>query len=484
MIELIQKSASRNSRSFITDGSRKFTYPEMLKVISAYRRFFLKRGIKKGSRVGIYLLNNVDFVISFFALSSIGAVSVLLSRGLKSVDLRSCLKEGRVEFFVTDKESFEEVTASLEHEIDNFIILEKDKIESSIDSNPCDSHIFEYRSEDKILCLFSTGSTGRPKCVSRTRANLLALAANHTHTVGWKKEDKILLVIPLSHTYGFGNFISAVKAGVSIYLLDTFRRKEVLDVIEKKNITIFPAVPFMLDILTKTRFSGSRSLSSLRHVFSAGAPLGSRTFFRFYEIFGLYPRQLYGSSETGVISVNMSNDPWLLQHSVGKPVKDVEVKVVGEDGRIMPSGEIGEIIVKSPSMTSGYENMEEETKKVFKHGFYYTGDLGYVDEEGYIFLEGRKKFLINISGQKVDPVEIEEFLLTHEAIVDVAVKEGRDGFGNKCIEAHVVSQKPLSVSEIVEYCRGKISDVKVPKVIRFKQSIPRSETGKVLRSKL
>jgi long-chain acyl-CoA synthetase len=291
--------------------------------------------------------------------------------------------------------------------------------------------------------------------VARTHYNLSALADNHTETVGWTEEDRVLFVVPISHTYGFGNFISAVKSGAAVVVCGEFNRNGVLDLLEKERITAFPAVPVMLDVLSRTYMDGPRDLSSLKLVISAGAPLQEDTFFRFHERFSVYPRQLYGSTETGVISINLCADDEIEKrfNSVGRPVKNVSVKVFGEDGRESGAGKPGELAVRSPSMAAGYYGLPEETARVFRDGYYFTGDLGMIDEAGYIYIKGRKKLLINVGGFKVDPGEVENLLSQHPDIAEAAVLGVTDGRGNERVKAVIVARRPHGSKGRPGFCR-------------------------------
>ncbi|MGH7889602.1 MAG: class I adenylate-forming enzyme family protein, partial [Thermodesulfobacteriota bacterium] len=338
--------------------------------------------------------------------------------------------------------------------------------------------------EDEAIYLYSTGSTGKPKRVTRTHFNLIALAHNHTQTVDWTKEDRILFTVPISHTYGLGNFIGAIKVGASIYTLSEFNRNRVLDSIERERITVFPAVPFMLSVLAETFLQKHRDLSSLKLVISAGAPLSEETSHKFHNKFGIYPRQLYGSTETGVISINLSDDIEGKLDSVGRAVKNVEVIILRENGSRCETNEIGEIAVKSPSMTTGYYGLPDETEKAFRDGYYFTGDLGRIDDEGYLYIVGRKKLFINISGNKVDPAELEALLSQHPKVREAAIIGVNDNFGNEVVKAVIVSKSNMETKEVYEFLKGKISDFKIPRIIEFREEIPKSPTGKVLREHL
>ena len=475
---------AKGGRTAIVDGQFRATYSELTGIISSLSVYLSGAGIKKGDRVCLYLPNSAEFVAGFFAITNIGAVCVPVNSKYKPAELDHYISHSGAKYILTSNL----LTGSVKdtgREIKTITVKGEG---ADWDINNCGKTDYvsnvEIDEKDKAIYLFSTGSTGVPKCVARSHANLSALAENHTSTVGWDSSDRILFVIPVSHTYAFGNLISALKIGAAVYMLEDFNRKKVVHSILENGITIFPAVPFMIDMLSGYEAAKEHDFSSLKHVISAGAPLSSSSAEKFYSIFNIYPRQLYGSSETGVISINLADDIDERLSSVGRPVNNVEVRIVDEKDNEVNNGEKGEITVKSPSMTDRYENLPEESEVAFRGGYYYTGDIGNIDPEGYIYITGRKKLFINISGQKVDPGEVEAVILLNEDVDEVAVVGKKRDSGTEYAAAYVVANKELKASDIVNFCRGKISDIKIPAVIKFVNEIPKSPTGKVLRDKL
>lgn len=488
--DVLFKRAAKNNDAAesiaVIDGERPFTYSRICRFVDSFCSILEKNGVRKNDTVAIYLPNSVEFIIGFFALSMIGAVSLPLNVVNRETELEYYINSTGTKFLITNENYLPGLSDLRSGFGLRTILINVDDISKSNDRD-----IFLNNSKNEnfdengvALYLFSTGSTGKPKCISRTHKNLLTLAENHTSTAGWDEKDGVLMAVPMSHTYGFGNFISAIRAGATLFTIKDFNRKEIISLLGSGKITNFPAVPFMLDILSKSRSSSVNDYRSLKLVFSAGAPLPENVFYEFYNKFGIYPRQLYGSSETGVISINMSPEIKKMYKSVGRPVRNVTVKIVNDEGNDLTSGHEGEIIVKSPSMTYRYENSAEESEKSFRNGFYYTGDIGFIDENGYIFINGRKKLFINIAGYKVDPVEVEEFLLRNKDIKEVAVKGVLNESEQEVVKAFIVPKREMKYGDIVEFCRGRISEYKIPGIVEFRNSLPKSPTGKVLRTKL
>jgi long-chain acyl-CoA synthetase len=483
--EILQQNQSLKKPALVED-SKAVSYKDLYALCVNLSSYLISKDIKKGDRIAIFLPNSIKFAVCFFTCLNIGAIAVPINPKFKKHEIEFYINDSDPKLILTS-DRLKTYLLEVNYEFKNKIISLKDK-------NP-DFNIFDHQHSDRMLnpnsinendkaiYLYSTGSTGIPKRVTRSHKNLISLANNHSETVGWDKSEKILFTLPISHTYALGNFIAAIKCGMTCLLLQDFNRKKVAEMIHKNKITIYPCVPFILNVLADSSIK-PEIFKSLKLVISAGAPLIKEVFDKFSKKFGVHPRQLYGSSETGVISINLEKDITGTSGSVGKPVKGVTVKVIKEDRQEANSCEEGEIIVKSETMTAGYDNMPGETKKVFKNGFYYTGDLGYIDKNGLIYIVGRRKLMINISGNKVDPVEIETILNNHHAIKESAVVGISDQNSYESMKAFVVCDKITDKSEIILYLKNKIADYKIPNIIEFVESIPKSPTGKILRNKL
>ena len=475
--EILYSNLERNSqRAAVWYDEQTYSYAQLCGFVDGFSSFLLKQGVSRGEKVCAFLPNSLSLAVSVFSIARLGAVCVPIDSACGTEEIRHCLEFSKPVLIVTD-ESLAQTVAAVSGDVRTVSVTWDDFLGDAPADPPGNSP------SDKAIYLFSTGSTGKPKCVARSHGNMIALARNHTATINWDSGDRILFSIPISHTYGLGNFVSAVSVGACCYFLPKFVRKDVLGVLEKEGITVFPAVPFMLEALARSASGGEYDFPRLKHVISAGAPLAEETFFSFYSTFGVYPRQLYGSSETGVMTINIADNIEEKRLSVGVPVENVVIKVISETGRELPVGETGEIIIKSPSMTGGYVDFPEETERVFVDGFYHTGDLGMFDSDGYLFIRGRKKLFINISGNKVDPYEVESLLMTHEKITEAAVVGAPGAGGREEVKAFIVADG-LTRREVVDFCRGRISDYKIPAKMEFLDTLPRSPTGKILRERL
>ncbi len=466
--------------AIVEEGNR-IDYKTLFSMISTIASFLTSLGVEKGDKVAVLLPNSTEFIVGFLATLSLGGIAVPLNPAYKEKELEFYIKHCGVKALLIEEKlkPLGKKILSGERASTTMVIVKGENKYWTPQGRKHKLPEVQIDPHDEAIYLYSTGSTGEPKRVARTHFNLSALAYNYSDTIDLTHRDKLLLVIPMFHTYGFGNFIGAIKAGAAIYLLEKFNRNKVVELIESESITILPCVPSMLDILADTFLPEPRDLSSLRLLISAGAPLSKESFFKFYKKFGVYPRQLYGSTETGAISINLSEDIENAYNSVGVPLKNVEVKIFRENGS-------GVDTVKSPSMTTGYYRLGEETKKSFRGGYYFTGDLGRMDGEGRIYITGRKKLFINVGGNKVDPVEVENFLAAYPKVKEAVVIGVQESQSGEVVKAFIVPKERLDidVKEIYDYCRGKIADFKIPRLIEFRREIPKSPLGKVLRNRL
>jgi long-chain acyl-CoA synthetase len=307
--------------------------------------------------------------------------------------------------------------------------------------------------------------------------------------VGIGPEDRIFVTVPLFHSYGMGFcLLAAAGTGAALILLEEpnpflLRRQRALELLESERVTIFPGVPFNFRLLAEAPNGGD--LSSLRLCFSAGTALPRASFDAFAQKFGVPVRQLYGCTEAGTLTANVDPDPVATFESVGTPVGEVKVQILDEDGVGVEAGEVGEVAVSSPALTGGYSDMAELNKVAFKDGYFRTADLGRLDEEGRLYITGRKKLLIEVGGYKVDPIEVEDVVIAHPKIREaVVVGVAGEIPGEEVVKAVVVLSEDCEERELLDFCQDRLANFKVPRMVEFRDEIPRSPLGKVLRKYL
>ena len=330
---------------------------------------------------------------------------------------------------------------------------------------------------------YSTGSTGASKRVVRTHAMLAGEAAALTRALGITRRDRILAMVPLCHSFGFMHaMVCALCSGATIVTCDTFFAREIVRLVKEEEVTGFPAVPFVWERLVTLR--GGGDLSSLRYALSAGAPLAEETARDVAAKYGIRISQVYGSTETGVMALNHGIEPAPAATSVGRPLPGGSVSVLGEGGAPLAPGEEGDVVAHSPYAAQAYEGVVARSETWFRGDLFFTGDVGRLDEAGCLTLTGRRRRFINVAGSKVDPAEVEDALRQHPAVVDVAVVALADGPSSEKVKAVLVTREPCTRDDVLQHCRQRLADFKIPRLIEFRAELPRSPLGKLLRKDL
>jgi long-chain acyl-CoA synthetase len=357
-----------------------------------------------------------------------------------------------------------------------FRVAQKGKIDDLPDGNSDDP---------PLLLQYTSGSTGNPKRVIRTQRQLLGELKSLSTVFELSQSDRFLGAAPFSHVNGMvRTMMTSMFVGGTLYPVPAFKRREVLNLIAEEKITYFGGVPYMFVILAATPVRGEINLSSIRTVFSSSAPLLPDDNKRFAKKYGLFIRQLYGSTETGTISVNTDSNPERSMESVGLPLEGIRIEIVNDAGERLSAGQEGEVAISSPFAISAYENNPQANAESFRDGFYLSGDLGLKDDRGFLLLTGRKKFLINRGGYEVNPFEVELAVKTHPKVREVVVLGAPTRHGDQLIRCVVVAKSPCKEEEIIEHCRSRIADFKIPSFVEFVEELPKSQTGKILRQKL
>jgi long-chain acyl-CoA synthetase len=491
---LYEHAAVRPDHLAVVYRDERIGFGELVERIERLAAGLTDRGIGPGDAVALLLPNDPSFVVSWHAITGLGAIVVPVNPSFKHDELEFTFRRSDVKAVISDERTAgvcERIVAGFDRPVEVIptsaahgpsLTLDK-LIEGSTPAR------LEERSPDEIyLYQFSSGSTGRPKRVPRTHAQCVAEGELYNDTFGRDPEDKVFCAVPMFHTYGMGAclFWSATSGATMVILEDPnpflMRRFRALELIEQERATVFPGVPFNFRLMAEA--PAGADLSSLRLVFSAGTALPRSSFEAFGERFGLLVRQLYGSTEAGFMTVNLDPDPVATFESVGTPAGDVEIRIAEDEDDTLGPGE-GEVLVRSPAMTNGYSEMEELNREAFRDGYFHTGDLGRLDDEGRLYLTGRKKLLIEVGGYKVDPIEVQDVVVAHPKVREAVVvgAEGRVE-GEELVKAVVVPNEDVDDRELVEFCRERLANFKVPQIVEFREEIPKSPLGKVLRKYL
>lgn len=482
------RCASAGGRPAVREGSETLTYTELLAWSQAISRRLEPVLRKPGQRVAVMLPNSAAFVAAFFAAARGGGVVAPINPQYGSHDLASHLADLDAVALLGDSEGLGRAAATLEglpRCPALFEVSREHGARSVRAQTTAGLPLPGSASSPPLLQQYTSGSTGTPKRVIRTHANLIDELECLRSTFEVSEQDRFLGVAPFFHVNGLvRTMLNAMHAGATLYPVAQFRRREVIDLFTTERITFCGAVPQIFTILGQTPPRGAADLSALRLVFSSSAPLLPVDNRRFSERYGVVIRQLYGSTETGTISFNRDPDPETRLDSLGRPLDPVRVQVVDERGAALPPGTEGELAIASPFAISSYFGNEAATAETFRDGVYLSGDLGTIDAGGHVRLTGRKKLLINRGGFKVNPYEVEDVIKAHARVAEVAVFGAVGPQGDDVVCCVIVASGACTTDDILGHCRERLADFKIPARIEFRDSLPKSATGKVLRSQL
>lgn len=345
------------------------------------------------------------------------------------------------------------------------------------------------KTEDDELAavVYTAGTTGKPKGVMHSHHGLYSCARLVIETLTWSDDQVSVFVLPLCHMYGLSMVITgSLKGGGRGVVLSTFDTEKILEAIQRHRGHYFAGVPTMYNYMLLYPHPEKYDLSSMWWWQSGSAPLALETWRAFKERFGFEIVEGWGLTETAALNCTNPIRGPIKVGSIGKPMRSVEMRIVDEAGNGLPLGHEGEIIIRTPSMMKGYWKKPEETEKVLKNGWLYTGDIGYVDADGYFFITDRKKDLIIKAGENIHPREIDEVICAHPKVCEAAAIGIRDEIYGEDIKAFVVLKpgEQCSQEEIIEWCTARLKRFKSPKQVAFVDALPKNLIGKVLRREL
>ncbi|MCM8782894.1 MAG: long-chain fatty acid--CoA ligase [Candidatus Omnitrophica bacterium] len=482
--------------------NKKINYSELYQMVIRLAQGMRNLGIKKEDKVAIFLSNCPEFVISYFAIVSLGAVAVPINNMLKEQELESILQHSEAEIIITSivyMEMVKKVVLNNRVYI-KYIILTDGVLPGVLNLYEIVEHTsplldLEAIPEEAVASiLYTSGTTGEPKGVLLTHRNFLSNVRSCVQAISPGPKDNFICILPMFHSFAFTVCILIpLCVGASVTIVDHIRpfRKVIRNVIKKK-VTIFVAIPSVYNILAHIHIPLAfrervfKLIGSVRLCISGAAALPVEVLEAFEEKFKVPLLEGYGLTEASpVVSLNPLNGI-RKPGSVGLPLEDVEVKVVDENGKELPREEIGELLVKGPNVMKGYFKDESATKETLKEGWLYTGDLAKIDRDGYIYIVDRKKEMINVRGLNVYPQEIERVLNRHPKIKECAVIGVKDRFKGEVPKAFVVLKEEavLKEREVIFYLRQQLALFKVPKYVEFVNSLPKTPSGKIAKKLL
>ncbi|EGL83040.1 AMP-dependent synthetase and ligase [Caldalkalibacillus thermarum TA2.A1] len=474
------------------------SYAQLYGAVNRVASALVQKGIEKGDRVALMLPNCPQYPISYYAVLACGGIVVQINPMYKAQELLHVLRDSGAKLLIAyepllptveeikDKTDLTEViTVSFSQGKGTFQTLLEDRGYQipTVAINP---------REDVAVLQYTGGTTGRSKGAMLTHYNLVANAMQCIGTAEIQIEygrERTLTVAPLFHVYGMTCGMNLTFAvGGNMILLPRFDVEEVLETIEKWRPTGFPGVPTMyIGLLQHPRFK-EVDMTCFKTCSSGSAPLPIEVLNKVKAETGAPIAEGYGLSEASPVTHRNPVRGLQKPGSIGIPLPNTDAKIVdmatGEQE--LPPGEVGELIIKGPQVMKGYWNMPEETAHTLRNGWLYTGDLAKMDEDGFFYIVGRKKELILAGGYNVYPVEVEDVIYSHPAVLEAAVIGVPDAYRGETVKAVVVLREgaTLETEELIAYCRERLANYKVPRLVEFRSELPKSAVGKILKRKL
>jgi acyl-CoA synthetase (AMP-forming)/AMP-acid ligase II len=500
--DMLRRDAKLYSKKVgIIDGERSLTYGELNNRANRLANALAALGMKKGDRIAFMGNNCHQFVEYYFGLAKAGFVTVPVNARFSPAEAAYIVNHSESIAFICTGE-VEETTEKMKPDTPGvrwFISTGKVRgdvlsYEDMLNQAPGEEPREDVGPDDVAMIMYTSGATGLPKGVITTQRNIMANTNTMVLELRIVHEEVNLLVMPLYHNGGFWPTMAQMHRGATNILLSHFDLETLLKTIEEKKVTLLNLVPTMLLRIVSHPNLSRYNLESLRLIMYAGAPIPTEQLKNAMRILG--PHRFYNSLGCTEASGNLLSFP-AKDHalegpmasklgSVGKDAWSVEIAIVDEEGKELPAGKTGEIVGRGDNITLGYLKMPEETAEVYKNGWLHTGDMGYRDEDGYVFVVDRKKDIIISGGENVASREVEEVLYQHPAVREAAVIGVPDKEWGEAVKA-VVSQKAASSvteADLIDFCRARLAGYKKPRSIDFVEELPKNAAGKIDKAKL
>ena len=499
-------AARRADKAAIVWDGRTYTYADLAKRVRRLANALVGLGVGKGERVGLLATNCVEHTETVLALSEIGALWVPLNYRLTPSEVGIIVNGVECSAMVYSADMMETVEAlrdegaSIRHWIgigdsaktgaaigDDYDGL----LEEASDAAPPRRAL----PDDLFAIMHTSGTTGLPKGAMVTHRQMLQGFAYSVMEYGARPDEVALQVLAQFHAGGNMYFMQQFLAGSTIFLHNQFEPEAVLRTIERERISYAGLVPSMLIFLLESEGIGKADLSSLGRIQYGASPIPVDRLARALEVFDADFQGIYGQTEAAVFVTHLSGDEHRralaegdggLLESCGKTSIGYEIMIADAEDNALEPGAVGEVLIRGDSVMSGYWNRPDATEQTLSGGWLHSGDMGRMDEDGYIYIVDRKNDLIVSGGENIYPAEVENIISAHPDVVEVAVVGVPDERWVEAVKAilAVRTDADLAEADIIEFCRGKLGGFKIPKSVDFVDELPRTPTGKVKKNVL
>jgi acyl-CoA synthetase (AMP-forming)/AMP-acid ligase II len=496
-------------RDMVVFEGKRYTYATISDRVNRLTNALIKLGVKKGDRMGFLQVNCSQYIEAYFASAKSGAVFVPLNFKAKTEELSYMLSKAEAKTIFSGSRYMQIIEDMLPElsSVEHVISLEDDNTkhifyEDLIESSPSQEYIIEIDDDDLTILMYTAGTTDRPKGVPLRHSSFVSYVLENVEPANPDIDERNLLSVPLYHVAGVHAMLAGVYGGRTLVMMRQFEVKEWLKTVHKERVTRAMLVPTMLKWVIDDPDFNICDLKSLKVITYGAAPMHfevikkaitSMPWVRFINAFGQTETAstitALGPEDHNLDGTKEEIEKKLkrLESSIGKPLRDVEVKIVDDKGDTLPPFKTGDILARGPRIMTGYWKDEGKTAQVItKDGWLRTSDKGYMDEEGYIYLSGRGDDMIIRGGENISPEELETVLYSHPDIEEAAVIGVPDPEWGQEPRAIVVPKdnRDLSEKEIMEYCRSRLAGFKRPRSVVFVESLPKNQMGKILKKDL
>jgi long-chain acyl-CoA synthetase len=477
-----------DTRLAVADGDTRLSYRDLAGRCRRLAGGLASIGVERGDRVAILMANGHRYLECLFAVPGMGAVVVPLNNRLAVPEHRYILEDAAVRVLVVDK-SYAEVGEKLAGSVKEVVVAPSD-YEALLERSEELPLVGDIDEGDLAGLFYTGGTTGAAKGVMLSHRNLVTNALHITIALGYVESDVYLHCAPMFHLADGASTYSVTWVGGTHVFVPAFEPGAVLRAIESERVTCTLMVPTMLSALNAHADVGSTDLSSMRLVLHGAAPIATELLRQSIKTFGCSFSQGYGMTEAAPLLTVLAEEETLVAddrlRSAGREIAGVEVTVRRADGSFCDAGEIGEVVARGPNFMAGYWNKPEETAAALRDGWYWSGDLGYLDDEGYLFLVDRAKDMIISGGENVYSIEVEDAIMAHSSVLECAVIGVPDEKWGERVHAIVVLKPSQVVSPdaLIAHCKERIAGFKSPRSVEFLDGLPRSGAGKILKRDL
>lgn len=491
----------RSSRDYpdhpaVIDGNKQLTYSQLKNATDRLASALYCRGFQKGERIAVMLPNSMEYIVSFYAIQRLGGVVVQVNPMYQTNELDYLLRDSDAKWFIGYREQIHKLEQISLNDQLTIIVADgtqeqEDSLYRWIAEGNNELPPLDIRPEEDLAVLqYTGGTTGRSKGVMLTHSNLVSNLQTFSSLGGMiqRPGECFLGIPPLFHVLGLSHLNMAILNAAAYICVSRFEASQVLELIRKHRPTVFPGVPTMYIALLQHPDFKKGDLDSLKLCLCGSAPMPVEVIQEFEQKTGKKIYEGYGLSETSSVTHRNPITGKRKPGSIGLPLPNTDAKIVDSDTGIreLSPGEPGELIIKGPHVMKGYWKNPDETNLAMRDGWLYTGDIATMDEDGYFYIAGRKKDLIIAGGYNIYPVEVEEILYQHPAVAEACVFGVPDPYRGETVKAAIVPRQQVRVTEqeIINWCIERMAKYKVPRLIEFRNTLPKSTVGKILRRKL